>query len=43
MTKALKPTWPYVIHGHYADAGEIATHLSGALNLPMMLSANTAH
>ncbi|KAB2635052.1 sucrose-phosphate synthase 4 [Pyrus ussuriensis x Pyrus communis] len=34
-----KPTWPYVIHGHYADAGEVAAHLSGALNVPMVLTA----
>lgn len=26
-----KPVWPYVIHGHYADAGDAAALLSGAL------------
>ncbi|GKB24753.1 hypothetical protein Tco_0864154, partial [Tanacetum coccineum] len=26
------PDWPYVIHGHYADAGDSAAILSGALN-----------
>ncbi|KAI4318256.1 hypothetical protein L6164_026045 [Bauhinia variegata] len=36
-----KPTWPYVIHGHYADAGEIAAHLSGALNVPMVLTGHS--
>ena len=36
-----KPTWPYVIHGHYADAGEVATHLSGALNVPMVLTGHS--
>ncbi|XP_054816497.1 sucrose-phosphate synthase 4 isoform X2 [Prosopis cineraria] len=36
-----KPAWPYVIHGHYADAGEIAAHLSGALNVPMVLTGHS--
>ncbi|GAV72021.1 Glycos_transf_1 domain-containing protein/S6PP domain-containing protein/Glyco_trans_4_4 domain-containing protein [Cephalotus follicularis] len=36
-----KPTWPYVIHGHYADAGEAAAHLSGALNVPMVLTGHS--
>ncbi|KAL5843163.1 hypothetical protein ACOSQ4_009121 [Xanthoceras sorbifolium] len=36
-----KPTWPYVIHGHYADAGEVAAHLSGALNVPMILTGHS--
>ncbi|CAA6667899.1 unnamed protein product [Spirodela intermedia] len=27
-----QPVWPYVIHGHYADAGDSAALLSGALN-----------
>ncbi|KAG8633503.1 hypothetical protein MANES_18G109400v8 [Manihot esculenta] len=36
-----KPTWPYVIHGHYADAGEVASHLSGALNVPMVLTGHS--
>ncbi|XP_050215109.1 sucrose-phosphate synthase 4 [Mercurialis annua] len=36
-----KPTWPYVIHGHYADAGEVASRLSGALNVPMVLTGHS--
>ncbi|GLU16298.1 hypothetical protein SLE2022_327370 [Rubroshorea leprosula] len=36
-----KPTWPYVIHGHYADAGEVAAHLSGVLNVPMVLTGHS--
>ncbi|KAG5065959.1 hypothetical protein JHK86_009690 [Glycine max] len=36
-----KPTWPYVIHGHYADAGEVAAHLLGALNVPMVLTGHS--
>ncbi|KAI9099631.1 hypothetical protein K1719_024636 [Acacia pycnantha] len=36
-----KPMWPNVIHGHYADAGEIAAHLSGALNVPMVLTGHS--
>lgn len=33
--------WPYVIHGHYADAGEVAARLSGALNVPMVLTGHS--
>lgn len=36
-----KPIWPYVIHGHYADAGEAAALLSGALNVPMVLTGHS--
>ncbi|XP_068651934.1 sucrose-phosphate synthase 4 isoform X2 [Aristolochia californica] len=36
-----KPTWPYVIHGHYADAGEAAARISGALNVPMVLTGHS--
>ncbi|KAI4388871.1 hypothetical protein MLD38_001161 [Melastoma candidum] len=36
-----KPTWPYVIHGHYADAAEVAAHLSGMLNVPMVLTGHS--
>lgn len=36
-----KPMWPYVIHGHYADAGEVAARLSGALNVPMVLTGHS--
>ncbi|XP_052174855.1 sucrose-phosphate synthase 4 [Diospyros lotus] len=32
---------PYVIHGHYADAGEVAARLSGALNVPMVLTGHS--
>ncbi|XP_024533254.1 probable sucrose-phosphate synthase 3 [Selaginella moellendorffii] len=33
--------WPYVIHGHYADAGDSASLLSGALNVPMVLTGHS--
>nr|XP_024384326.1 probable sucrose-phosphate synthase 2 isoform X2 [Physcomitrium patens] len=33
--------WPHVIHGHYADAGDIASLLSGALNVPMVLTGHS--
>ncbi|KAL5993241.1 sporulation-specific protein 4 [Asimina triloba] len=36
-----KPTWPYVIHGHYADAGEVAARLSGAINVPMVMTGHS--
>lgn len=36
-----KPMWPYVIHGHYADAGEVAARLSGSLNVPMVLTGHS--
>ncbi|XP_073013680.1 probable sucrose-phosphate synthase 2 [Typha latifolia] len=35
------PVWPYVIHGHYADAGDAAALLSGALNVPMVLTGHS--
>ncbi|KAG0540737.1 hypothetical protein BDA96_03G434900 [Sorghum bicolor] len=48
MSKALgeqvgngKPVLPYVIHGHYADAGDVAALLSGALNVPMVLTGHS--
>ncbi|KAG8369632.1 hypothetical protein BUALT_Bualt14G0033800 [Buddleja alternifolia] len=48
MSKALgeqigggQPVWPYVIHGHYADAGDSAALLSGALNVPMVLTGHS--
>ncbi|XP_073145578.1 probable sucrose-phosphate synthase 2 [Henckelia pumila] len=48
MSKALgeqigagQPVWPYVIHGHYADAGDTAALLSGALNVPMVLTGHS--
>lgn len=36
-----KPAWPYVIHGHYADAGEVAAHLCAVLNVPMVLTGHS--
>ncbi|KAL3845723.1 hypothetical protein ACJIZ3_003126 [Penstemon smallii] len=36
-----KPAWPYVIHGHYADAGEVAARLSGVLNVPTVLTGHS--
>ncbi|KAK3414714.1 hypothetical protein EUGRSUZ_H00041 [Eucalyptus grandis] len=36
-----QPVWPYVIHGHYADAGDSAALLSGALNIPMVLTGHS--
>ncbi|KAJ8449655.1 hypothetical protein Cgig2_001311 [Carnegiea gigantea] len=36
-----QPIWPYVIHGHYADAGDAASLLSGALNVPMVLTGHS--
>ncbi|GLJ55759.1 hypothetical protein SUGI_1197410 [Cryptomeria japonica] len=33
--------WPHVIHGHYADAGYAACLLSGALNVPMVLTGHS--
>lgn len=36
-----KPAWPYVIHGHYADAGEVAARLSAVLNVPMVLTGHS--
>lgn len=36
-----QPVWPYVIHGHYADAGDSAALLSGALDVPMVLTGHS--
>ncbi|KAI3989408.1 hypothetical protein MKX01_032510, partial [Papaver californicum] len=36
-----KPVWPYAIYGHYADAGAVAAQLSGALNVPMVLTGHS--
>ncbi|KAL8152638.1 hypothetical protein V2J09_010398, partial [Rumex salicifolius] len=33
--------WPVAIHGHYADAGESAALLSGALNVPMLFTGHS--
>lgn len=38
QTNSGQPLWPVVIHGHYIDAGESATLLSRALNVPMVLT-----
>jgi len=35
------PVWPYVIHGHYADAAEVAAHLASALNVPMVMTGHS--
>lgn len=36
-----RPVWPIAIHGHYADAGESAALLSGALNVPMLFTGHS--
>ncbi|KAG2578040.1 hypothetical protein PVAP13_6NG190500 [Panicum virgatum] len=36
-----QPVWPVVIHGHYADAGDSAALLSGALNVPMVFTGHS--
>eukprot|EP00262_Sarcandra_glabra_P008117 TRINITY_DN2133_c0_g1_i1.p1 TRINITY_DN2133_c0_g1~~TRINITY_DN2133_c0_g1_i1.p1 ORF type:complete len:1060 (+),score=199.25 TRINITY_DN2133_c0_g1_i1:75-3254(+) len=36
-----KPVWPTAIHGHYADAGDCAALLSGALNVPMLFTGHS--
>ncbi|KAI9192580.1 hypothetical protein LWI28_025049 [Acer negundo] len=36
-----KPVWPIAIHGHYADAGDSAALLSGALNVPMVFTGHS--
>ncbi|CAK8535569.1 unnamed protein product [Lathyrus sativus] len=33
--------WPVAIHGHYADAGDSAALLSGALNVPMIFTGHS--
>ncbi|KAL3678007.1 hypothetical protein R1sor_020963 [Riccia sorocarpa] len=33
--------WPYVIHGHYADAGDAASLLSGSLNVPFVMTGHS--
>nr|BAP47500.1 sucrose phosphate synthase [Gentiana triflora] len=35
------PVWPAAIHGHYADAGDSAALLSGALNVPMLFTGHS--
>ncbi|KAJ3671590.1 hypothetical protein LUZ60_007669 [Juncus effusus] len=43
QTNYSKPTpiWPYAIHGHYADAAEVASHLSSILNVPMVMTGHS--
>ncbi|CAH2073125.1 unnamed protein product [Thlaspi arvense] len=48
MSKALadqtgseQQMWPVSIHGHYADAGDSAALLSGALNVPMVFTGHS--
>ncbi|PQM32695.1 putative sucrose-phosphate synthase 1 [Prunus yedoensis var. nudiflora] len=36
-----QPVWPVAIHGHYADAGDSAALLSGALNVPMVFTGHS--
>ena len=36
-----RPVWPVAIHGHYADAGDAAALLSGALNVPMLFTGHS--
>ncbi|KAJ4952577.1 hypothetical protein NE237_029409 [Protea cynaroides] len=36
-----QPLWPAAIHGHYADAGDSAALLSGALNVPMLFTGHS--
>ncbi|XP_062099348.1 probable sucrose-phosphate synthase 1 [Humulus lupulus] len=36
-----QPVWPIAIHGHYADAGDAAALLSGALNVPMLFTGHS--
>lgn len=36
-----QPVWPVAIHGHYADAGDCAALLSGALNVPMLFTGHS--
>lgn len=37
----MEPVWPVAIHGHYADAGDSAAPLSGALNVPMLFTGHS--
>ncbi|CAH9110528.1 unnamed protein product [Cuscuta europaea] len=36
-----RAVWPVAIHGHYADAGDSAALLSGALNVPMLFTGHS--
>jgi sucrose-phosphate synthase len=40
-TQSAAPVWPYVIHGHYADAAEVAANLASALNVPMVMTGHS--
>ncbi|XP_078156228.1 sucrose-phosphate synthase 4-like isoform X2 [Carex rostrata] len=35
------PVWPYAIHGHYADAAEVAAHLASILSVPMVMTGHS--
>ncbi|CAO2152462.1 unnamed protein product [Urochloa humidicola] len=35
------PVWPYVIHGHYADAAEVAAQMASALDVPMVMTGHS--
>lgn len=35
------PVWPYAIHGHYADAAEVAAHLASILSIPMVMTGHS--
>uniref|UniRef100_A0A0D9XQM1 Sucrose-phosphate synthase n=1 Tax=Leersia perrieri TaxID=77586 RepID=A0A0D9XQM1_9ORYZ len=41
VTPSPSPVWPYVIHGHYADAAEVAAHVASALNVPMVMTGHS--
>ncbi|KAK3120035.1 hypothetical protein QOZ80_9AG0680060 [Eleusine coracana subsp. coracana] len=36
-----QPVWPYVVHGHYADAAEVAARVASALNVPMVMTGHS--
>lgn len=36
-----QPVWPIAVHGHYADAGDAAALISGALNVPMIFTGHS--
>ncbi|KAK8544714.1 hypothetical protein V6N13_045793 [Hibiscus sabdariffa] len=37
----VQPVWHVAVHGHYADAGDSVVLLSGALNVPMLLTGHS--
>ncbi len=38
---ARQPLPPAVIHGHYADAGEVARHVAGRLDVPLLFTGHS--